>query len=1110
MRVSRLLRGSAVLLAGALAAAGCGKSGTYVVVELRAGTGTPAGIRSVDLDLMMAGRSASTTFTGKGSGDITLPTDATLDIGSGAGALTITARARGADGALLDTGSGAGNVVTGGTAHIVVQLGAQPGDGGAGDGGAGRDGSSSDTSGSGGAGGAGSGGSSVDGSSSDGAGSDGPSPPQVVADRDSFDFGTVVVGSASGATVITIRNAGGQRTGALVAGVVDAVTFPTSQDGCNGTALDPGASCTISVKLQPSAAGSKSTTLRVAGSPGGTASVALSGLAVDPGALAIAPDHRDFGPIPQGQQSGELTFTVSNTGGAPTSALMASLTGSDAAEFKLSSDGCSNMTLQAGAMCTIGVKLAPSPSGAVGAKNASLTVSAATGGTAVGGLTGSALGPAALAVVPTDQDFGMVVQGMKSQEILFTVQNGGGQTSGALVAGIAPTGEFAISTNNCDGMMLAPAATCTIGIKMTPGGTGGRSATLTVRGSPGGAALANLRGTGLAPGMVVLSPSPKDFSIVDVGSPSSADFTVTNSGGAATTALSVTPAGATEFSVTNDACTGRTLAAAGQCTFTIVFAPSTYGARSGSVTVSAATGGSATAALSGVGRDYVALTVMKTGTGGGNVAATGLQCSATTCTGQYPRTTAGAFQQVTLSAAPDAYSTFAGWMMNGGCTGASPCTVTMDSAKMVIATFTAKNVKVTVTNVGLAGQSGTVTAGDGTLTCAAGSTCGPLDHPATPSFTLVATPTGGSTFIGWSGGGCKGVKPTCTVALTSDMSVTATFGPQAYMFITSSLIIPGRLGGVAGADTECTNRAAAANLPGTYRAWISNTGVDANARVGSGGWVRVDGRPFASGIAALKTKINQPVYYPPRVDENGNDLGPTHLQVATGGNNDGSNFGVQCNNYTSTTGSLYVGVAAAGTMSWAYSYLDSQGCVTPAHLYCFRSDLTAAIAPPPVAGRAIFTSDFAFTPGGGIGAADAQCQGDAMAAGLPNFARFIALLATSNASAVSRVSLTGLPWRRADQVLVVADPADLATGNLLAPIDLSADGMQYASRAVWSGAADVASKASDGYACNDWMTAVNASGSYFGYPNFGANPDWFNSGRLTCDYVNVYLTCVEP
>ncbi len=94
-----------------------------------------------------------------------------------------------------------------------------------------------------------------------------------------------------------------------------------------------------------------------------------------------------------------------------------------------------------------------------------------------------------------------------------------------------------------------------------------------------------------------------------------------------------------------------------------------------------------------------ALTVNKTGTGAGTVTSSpsGISCGAA-CS--YAYTTGSA---VTLSATSDASSTFTGW--SGACTGtAGACTVTMNGAKAVTATFTLKTYTINAS----AGAGGTV------------------------------------------------------------------------------------------------------------------------------------------------------------------------------------------------------------------------------------------------------------------------------------------------------------------------------------------------------------------------------------------------------------------
>jgi hypothetical protein len=81
---------------------------------------------------------------------------------------------------------------------------------------------------------------------------------------------------------------------------------------------------------------------------------------------------------------------------------------------------------------------------------------------------------------------------------------------------------------------------------------------------------------------------------------------------------------------------------------------------------------------------------------------------------------------------------------------------------------------VCVANVTLAGSgTGTVSSSPGGINCP--GVCSASFRPQGTSVTLTATPTGGSTFTGWSGA-CSGTSTTCTFT-SGERSVTATFTP---------------------------------------------------------------------------------------------------------------------------------------------------------------------------------------------------------------------------------------------------------------------------------------------------------------------------------------------
>lgn len=162
------------------------------------------------------------------------------------------------------------------------------------------------------------------------------------------------------------------------------------------------------------------------------------------------------------------------------------------------------------------------------------------------------------------------------------------------------------------------------------------------------------------------------------------------------------------------------------------------------------------------------LTVTRTGSGSGTVTSSpsGIFCGAV-CAADYVD---GSL--VSLTATPDASSTFAGW--SGACTGTGSCTVTMDAAKSVTATFTQtvvvqEDVLLTVAKAGTG--VGNVTSDIGLINC--GASCAQL-YPVGAVVTLTAVPIGGNVFGGWSGA-CTGTSPTCVVTMSSARAVTATF-----------------------------------------------------------------------------------------------------------------------------------------------------------------------------------------------------------------------------------------------------------------------------------------------------------------------------------------------
>jgi alpha-tubulin suppressor-like RCC1 family protein len=185
---------------------------------------------------------------------------------------------------------------------------------------------------------------------------------------------------------------------------------------------------------------------------------------------------------------------------------------------------------------------------------------------------------------------------------------------------------------------------------------------------------------------------------------------------------------------------------------------------SGATTITATDTSGASASTTLTVRQRAALSVIRAGTGTGGVTSSpsGINCG-TQCAALFDVGTT-----VTLTASADSRSTFAGW---SGCDAVSgdTCTVTVNAATTVTATFELKRFTLTVNRAGVLGDLGTVSSTQPGISC--GTDCSE-SYAIDTVVTLTASPD--LLFSGWSG--CDAVSgPSCTVTMTSARSVTASF-----------------------------------------------------------------------------------------------------------------------------------------------------------------------------------------------------------------------------------------------------------------------------------------------------------------------------------------------
>lgn len=394
----------------------------------------------------------------------------------------------------------------------------------------------------------------------------------------SHSFGSVLMGAASAPQTFNLVNAATSATGTVSASITGthAASFQIISNTCMA-ALPAGAACAVQIRCAPLTRGALNAMLQLTGAPGGAIASALTAVGLQPATLTLTPATLDFGTIGLGQASTPANFTLTNTGdvgsGSIGLAYASTTPGEIQSQFQTVSNTCPPI-ISAGLSCTISARFAPFLGIALGAKSATLTVSASPGGAGVANLSGNAVAAPAITVTPTPYTFAAPV-GSVPPSNSFLVRNTGGIAVGPMTALIGGTNgsEFAIASSTC-GVSVPVGGTCAIVIQALPAAPGIRSGNIVVTALPGVTATATF--TINAPTLLVPSVTSINFgSVSGSGSAVTRNFTILNRGVVALPAIAFNSN--TYYRVSTNGC--NSLRAPGSsCSVTVSFdPPSTVG-----------------------------------------------------------------------------------------------------------------------------------------------------------------------------------------------------------------------------------------------------------------------------------------------------------------------------------------------------------------------------------------------------------------------------------------------------------------------------------------------------------------------------------------------------
>jgi Abnormal spindle-like microcephaly-assoc'd, ASPM-SPD-2-Hydin/Protein of unknown function (DUF1573) len=392
----------------------------------------------------------------------------------------------------------------------------------------------------------------------------------------SVSFGQVTVGkqatqnvsvSNTGSVAVNITQVALSNPHFSVSGMTTPMSLAVGQTGNFAVAVDP------------TAAGSLTGTLTAQGD-GGSAPVVvnLSATAVSStqAQLSLSQSSISFGNVSVGSKS-TSNLVLSNTGTTPLTISLLTLTGAD---FTISGITTPN-TISAGQSAQLAVTFTPaSVAAAIGSLgitssdpvNPSITVPLSG--------TGSSTATGQLSANPASLSFGTMGTGTTSSKQVVVTNTGNAAVNiskvSTGVAGLKLSGVTAPATLN-------PSQSVTLDATFAPSSAGSISGSISIASNAGNSPLTiPVNGTAAQPGLSI-SPSSFNFGTLVDGQTKSQTITVTNTGTAALTIADLAVSG-TAFSASGLA-TPATIAAGGTANFSVLFAPTTGGSQTGTVSI---------------------------------------------------------------------------------------------------------------------------------------------------------------------------------------------------------------------------------------------------------------------------------------------------------------------------------------------------------------------------------------------------------------------------------------------------------------------------------------------------------------------------------------------